>query len=279
MSHAARGHGRLARCPRREMASFALALLVCAAPLQGQQSALPASLSNQESWALTERLSEPDAYFRSNSGSTDNPRIALRQIIPALLTLVLSSTAATAQTDTAAFSIKKAAVAAFRDHPGAARSSAVASRRLVLNPIVLPLWYDNGVKREASAAPVIRDSAQSVALATAAGITVASSAETAACSSQGSRGGAAAAAACTLLDVVIVSIGEPRPVGSEALLMMRTISPVKLANGSITLSRYGSTYLVRLTRADGTWRVRCLTNLPDTSDSDPAAVAARCGPP
>ena len=33
---------------------------------------LPASLSNNEFWALTEQLSEPDGYFRSNSGSPDN---------------------------------------------------------------------------------------------------------------------------------------------------------------------------------------------------------------
>src|SRR4029450_12521647 len=28
--------------------------------------------SNREFWALTEQLSEPDGYFRSNSGSPDN---------------------------------------------------------------------------------------------------------------------------------------------------------------------------------------------------------------
>ena len=33
---------------------------------------LPPSLSNKEFWALTEQLSEPDGYFRSNSGSPDN---------------------------------------------------------------------------------------------------------------------------------------------------------------------------------------------------------------
>ena len=33
---------------------------------------LPTSLSDQEFWELTERISEPDGYFRSNSGSTDN---------------------------------------------------------------------------------------------------------------------------------------------------------------------------------------------------------------
>jgi hypothetical protein len=33
---------------------------------------LPATLSDGEFWSLTEKLSEPDGYFRSNSGSTDN---------------------------------------------------------------------------------------------------------------------------------------------------------------------------------------------------------------
>jgi hypothetical protein len=33
---------------------------------------LPAALSNAEFWALSERISEPDGFFRSNSGSTDN---------------------------------------------------------------------------------------------------------------------------------------------------------------------------------------------------------------
>jgi hypothetical protein len=33
---------------------------------------LPASLSDREFWALTERISEPDGFFRSGSGSTDN---------------------------------------------------------------------------------------------------------------------------------------------------------------------------------------------------------------
>jgi hypothetical protein len=66
------GPGRLTRGRRHAMASFALALLICAVPLRGQQGGLPASLSNQEFWALTERLSEPGGTFRSNSGSTDN---------------------------------------------------------------------------------------------------------------------------------------------------------------------------------------------------------------
>src|SRR5215831_11727766 len=33
---------------------------------------LPATLSDTEFWSLIERISEPDGYFRSNSGSTDN---------------------------------------------------------------------------------------------------------------------------------------------------------------------------------------------------------------
>src|SRR5262249_38928689 len=33
---------------------------------------LPGTLSDTEFWSLIERISEPDGYFRSNSGSTDN---------------------------------------------------------------------------------------------------------------------------------------------------------------------------------------------------------------
>src|SRR5215469_3985521 len=33
---------------------------------------LPGTLSDTEFWSLIERTSEPDGYFRSNSGSTDN---------------------------------------------------------------------------------------------------------------------------------------------------------------------------------------------------------------
>src|SRR5262245_5987923 len=33
---------------------------------------LPGALSDTEFWSLIERISEPDGYFRSNSGSTDN---------------------------------------------------------------------------------------------------------------------------------------------------------------------------------------------------------------
>src|SRR5215467_14730680 len=33
---------------------------------------LPSTLSDTEFWSLIQRISEPDGYFRSNSGSTDN---------------------------------------------------------------------------------------------------------------------------------------------------------------------------------------------------------------
>lgn len=36
------------------------------------KDALPAALTDQEFWALSQKLSEPDGYFRSNSGSPDN---------------------------------------------------------------------------------------------------------------------------------------------------------------------------------------------------------------
>ena len=48
-------------------------VLLFLAPVAGRvQDTLPASLSDREFWALTEQLSEPDGYFRSNSGSPDN---------------------------------------------------------------------------------------------------------------------------------------------------------------------------------------------------------------
>ena len=51
----------------------AIALVAAPWPLAGQsRGALPASISDQEFWALTGTLSEPDGYFRSNSGSPDN---------------------------------------------------------------------------------------------------------------------------------------------------------------------------------------------------------------
>jgi hypothetical protein len=192
----------------------------------------------------------------------------------ALLALVQLSTVAAAQTDTAAASIRRAAVAAFRDHPNAARNSAVASRPLVLDPIVLRGVFENGIRGQTPALPVNLDSAQAVSLATALGATVANSAETIACSRQEGRD--VAPNQCKLIDVVIVSVGEPRPAGSEMALMMKTTSPLRLANGSITLTRYGSTYLLRLNRVDGVWRVRCLTNIPDGGPpSDPSCTPGR----
>ena len=48
-------------------------LLVLSSPLAGQsRDSLPASLTDQEFWSLTVNISEPDGYFRSNSGSPDN---------------------------------------------------------------------------------------------------------------------------------------------------------------------------------------------------------------
>src|SRR5688572_33122212 len=41
--------------------------------LAGQsRETLPDSLTDQEFWSLTQKISEPDGYFRSNSGSPDN---------------------------------------------------------------------------------------------------------------------------------------------------------------------------------------------------------------
>src|SRR5215471_14946195 len=45
---------------------FALTLCLTAA------DTLPDTLSDSQFWSLIERISEPDGYFRSNSGSTDN---------------------------------------------------------------------------------------------------------------------------------------------------------------------------------------------------------------
>jgi hypothetical protein len=50
-----------------------LSLLFLLSPISGQtQDTLPATLSDTEFWALIEQLSEPDGFFRSNSGSPDN---------------------------------------------------------------------------------------------------------------------------------------------------------------------------------------------------------------
>lgn len=48
-----------------------LAILVVSLSLTAADT-LPNTLSDTEFWSLVERISEPDGYFRSNSGSTDN---------------------------------------------------------------------------------------------------------------------------------------------------------------------------------------------------------------
>jgi len=54
-------------------ATLTVALLCLPWSLAGQsREPLPDSLSDQEFWSLTEKLSEPDGYFRSTSGSPDN---------------------------------------------------------------------------------------------------------------------------------------------------------------------------------------------------------------
>ena len=61
---------------RKQWTTFGtLAVLVSliVAPGASQvRDTLPLSLSDREFWALTESISEPDAFFRSNSGSPDN---------------------------------------------------------------------------------------------------------------------------------------------------------------------------------------------------------------
>ncbi len=50
-----------------------LVVLLLQQPIAGQTSnTLPASLTDKDFWALTEQISEPNGYFRSNSGSPDN---------------------------------------------------------------------------------------------------------------------------------------------------------------------------------------------------------------
>jgi hypothetical protein len=185
----------------------------------------------------------------------------------ALIALILSSSVAIAQADSAAVSIKRAAVAAFRDHPNAARNNAVASRPLVLDPVVFPMhWNDNGVMGMSPERSVLRDSAQSLLLSAGLGGAVASSADALPCVR---REGRDPPGQCKLLGVVIVSVGEPRPWGSDVSLLIKTTSPLQLADGSVTLTRYGSLYLLRMNRVDGVWRIRCLTNIPDTIGGPP----------
>jgi hypothetical protein len=52
---------------------LALLLVVLASQAAGvSQDTLPTSLTDREFWSLTEQFSEPNGYFRSNSGSPDN---------------------------------------------------------------------------------------------------------------------------------------------------------------------------------------------------------------
>jgi hypothetical protein len=62
-----RFHARLKLLPGVVFLLFALAPTA-----GGRLDTLPASLSDRDFWALTERMSEPNGYFRSNSGSPDN---------------------------------------------------------------------------------------------------------------------------------------------------------------------------------------------------------------
>jgi hypothetical protein len=58
---------------RAVAAGILLAVLLLHPPIASQaRNTLPASLTIKEFWALTAQLSEPDGYFRSNSGSPDN---------------------------------------------------------------------------------------------------------------------------------------------------------------------------------------------------------------
>lgn len=52
---------------------LALALLASREPVVGlAPDTLPSALTDSEFWSLSERISEPDGFFRSNSGSSDN---------------------------------------------------------------------------------------------------------------------------------------------------------------------------------------------------------------
>jgi len=53
-------------------AVFVLVLSAARAPIARAIDTLPASLTDQQFWELTGRFSEPNGYFRSQSGSTDN---------------------------------------------------------------------------------------------------------------------------------------------------------------------------------------------------------------
>jgi len=68
------GRGRLTLGVRCATAAAALVLaLILQRQTPGASSdTLPASLTDAEFWSLIEKVSEPDGYFRSNSGSPDN---------------------------------------------------------------------------------------------------------------------------------------------------------------------------------------------------------------
>jgi len=58
---------------RPPAAGAVVLLLLLLGPIAGRgRDTLPAALTDREFWSLTEQLSEPDGYFRSNSGSPDN---------------------------------------------------------------------------------------------------------------------------------------------------------------------------------------------------------------
>jgi hypothetical protein len=65
---------RLPRTGVRLGATAAALVVLLLRPAIGGQArdSLPASLSDRDFWALIEKVSEPDGYFRSNSGSPDN---------------------------------------------------------------------------------------------------------------------------------------------------------------------------------------------------------------
>jgi hypothetical protein len=61
------------RCSTRfRIVSTVIILLLLLLPIAAQNDRLPASLSDREFWSLTGQISEPDGFFRSNSGSPDN---------------------------------------------------------------------------------------------------------------------------------------------------------------------------------------------------------------
>lgn len=62
------------RTARVVIAAVGLVFALAQSPVGGgsQSSSLPAALGNAEFWALSRDLSEPDGFFRSDSGSPDN---------------------------------------------------------------------------------------------------------------------------------------------------------------------------------------------------------------